>query len=73
MTEGTGTSVQCQLDTGATWNAISHKTLCKYYETEGDEKHGAHPIAWWQCEVMGETVGPFKRNDENYNVHPKPI
>jgi hypothetical protein len=28
MPEGTGTSVQCQLDTGATCNVMSHETLC---------------------------------------------
>jgi hypothetical protein len=44
MTEGTGTLVQCQLDTGAT-------CVVRYYESEksqGDKKHGAYPSVWWQ-------------------------
>jgi hypothetical protein len=72
MAEGLKTSVQCQLNTGATCNVMSHKTLCNIMKRKNPKvtKSMVHIRAFSgnHIEVMGETIVPVKRNDEIYKV-----
>jgi hypothetical protein len=68
ITESTGTSVECQLDTGATCNVMTHETLCDIMKRKNSKvtKSRVHIPAFGanHIEVMDEAVVPVERNDE---------